>query len=241
MLNYVYDFNGDGWPDVLEISPHTPPHLYINPKRRRSPLGCITKWLTGFASEATQLLDVDGDGHPELVMAQGRGSNMQIAYAKPDWSDTTKPWTIHLVSEKGEYGPHGMGVGDVNGDGRMDILHSTGWWEQPPAGCTGLWKYHPVPDFGGGPGTTMERPFAGGAEMFVYDVNGDGVPDVVTSLGSHGYGLAWLEQKKDSTGASSWKRHLIMSNPYVSSGCEPGVGGDRQVRGLFRAPWRGVS
>ena len=59
----------------------------------------------------------------------------------------------------------------------------------------------------------MERPFAGGADMFVYDVNGDGLPDVITSLGSHGYGLAWFEQKKDSHGVISWKRHLIMNNP----------------------------
>lgn len=210
MLNYVYDFNGDGWPDVLEIS-LSAAHLYINPR------GEDRHWdvykVADLSSETTQLQDVDGDGRPELIMAQGRGANVQIGYAKPDWSDPTKPWTIHLISEKGEYGPHGMGVGDVNGDGRMDILHSTGWWEQPPAGTTGLWTYHPVPDFGGGPGTTMERPFAGGADMFVYDVNGDGLPDVVTSLGSHGYGLAWLEQKKDSQGVISWKRHLIMNNP----------------------------
>jgi hypothetical protein len=50
--------------------------------------------------------------------------------------------------------------------------------------------------------------------MFVYDVNGDGLPDVITSLGSHGWGLAWLEQKKDSQGVVSWTPHMIMGNPY---------------------------
>ena len=162
------------------------PLISTSIRAAKAAIGTYTKWLTLVLPKQLNFTDIDGDGRPELIMAQGRGANVQIGYAKPDWSDPTKPWTIHLVSEKGAWGPHGMGVGDVNGDGRMDILHSSGWWEQPPAGTTGLWKFHPVPEFGGGPGTAMERPFAGGAEMFVYDVNGDGLPDVITSLGSHG-------------------------------------------------------
>jgi hypothetical protein len=212
MLDYVYDFNGDGWPDVLEVSLNDA-YLYINPR------GEDRHWdgykVVDMTAETTVFQDVDGDGRPELITAQGRGANVQICYAKPDQSDPTKPWPVHPVSEKGDWGPHGMGVGDVNGDGRMDILHSSGWWEQPPAGTTGLWKFHAVPDWGGGAWTTMERSFAGGAQMFVYDVNGDGVPDVITSLGSHGYGLAWFEQKKDANGEISWTRHMIMNNPLA--------------------------
>ena len=34
-----------------------------------------------------------------------------------------------------------------------------------------------------------------GAEMAVYDVNGDGFNDVVSGLNAHGFGLAWFEQK----------------------------------------------
>jgi hypothetical protein len=30
-------------------------------------------------------------------------------------------------------GHHGIGVGDINGDGRMDIVNAYGWWEHPPA------------------------------------------------------------------------------------------------------------
>jgi hypothetical protein len=40
---------------------------------------------------------------------------------------------------------HGIGTGDINGDGRLDILNPLGWWEQPATLDTGtLWKYHPV-------------------------------------------------------------------------------------------------
>jgi hypothetical protein len=211
MLNYVYDFNGDGWPDVLQVSLNAA-YLYINPR------GEMRHWdsfkvIPGLSGETTQLTDIDGDGRPELIMSQGHGANVQICYAKPDWSDATKPWAIHPISEQGEWGPHGMGVGDVNGDGRPDVVTARGWWEQPLAGTDRLWKFHAVPEFGGGAGTGMERPFAGGADMFVYDVNGDGLPDVVTSLAAHAWGLAWFEQQRDRQGAISWKRHLVMGNP----------------------------
>jgi hypothetical protein len=45
--------------------------------------------------------------------------------------------------------------------------------------------------------------------MFVYDVNGDGRADVITSLAAHGPGLAWFEQLKDG----SFKWHTIMGDP----------------------------
>jgi hypothetical protein len=212
-LSYVYDFNGDGWPDVLMVmgfgpSPDFSGHLFINPQ------GGSCHWdnydvLPSITAETTQLVDIDGDGRPELVMSQ----DDQIGYAKADWSDSTKRWTFHAVSQKGDWAPHGFGVGDVNGDGRIDILQGGGWWEQPPKGTNGLWKFYPV-QFGSAP----EFFLRGGADMFLYDVNGDGLPDVITSLNAHGPGLAWYEQKRDGQRVISWKQHLIMGNPAESSG-----------------------
>lgn len=48
--------------------------------------------------------------------------------------------------------------------------------------------------------------------MYAYDVNGDGLNDVVTSLGAHAWGLAWYEQKRDGSGNISFERHMIMDN-----------------------------
>ena len=45
--------------------------------------------------------------------------------------------------------------------------------------------------------------------MGVYDVNGDGLNDVVTSLEAHGWGLAWYEQKRDKNSAISFVEHII--------------------------------
>ena len=48
--------------------------------------------------------------------------------------------------------------------------------------------------------------------MGVYDVNGDGLNDVVTALNAHGWGLAWFEQKRDKEGTISFVQHHIMGD-----------------------------
>src|SRR5262249_46698423 len=82
--------------------------------------------------------------------------------------------------------------------GRVDLIESEGWWEQPASLANNpVWTKHPFP-------------FANrGAQMLVYDVNGDGLNDVITSIDAHGYGLAWFEQVK-TNGEISFREHLIL-------------------------------
>ncbi len=196
----TYDFNNDGWPDVISSAFSTT--LFINPQgehRRWKSYQILPDLRQG---EITDLVDIDNDGIPELVYA-GNGS---IRYAKPQPGDPTQPWIEHQVSEDGYGLAHGIGTGDINGDGRMDILNAFGWWEQPDQIEEGkLWTYHSEKLGRYGRRATG----VGGSIMAVYDANGDGLNDVITNLNAHGFGFAWYEQHRDDDGNISFTEHMI--------------------------------
>ena len=176
--------------------PDKPGYWYENPK------GGTGLWprhelFNQVGNESPGFQDVTGDGKPELLCC-ARGC---IGYCEADWQHPELPWTFHPITPKGPYQKftHGLGCGDINGDGRVDIIEKDGWWEQPES-CAGdpVWKKHPFH-------------FAdAGAQMLVYDVNGDGLNDVITSLNAHGYGLAWYEQVR-TNGEITFRQHLILN------------------------------
>jgi len=208
-IPFAYDFTGDGWPDVLLVTGNVvgTVYLYVNPR------GESRHWdkhlvLERIGNEETLLQDIDGDGKPELIHASAGA----LAYSKPDPRNPLGPWVTTLTTEVGPWGNyagHGLGAGDINGDGGVDIVSSYGWWERPSSGAAEqLWKYHPW-QFGhwgqsqGGPG---------GAQIGIYDVNGDGLNDLVTALEGHGFGIAWFEQKRDAKGGITFMEHPIMGS-----------------------------
>lgn len=202
-LTYVYDFNGDKWDDILVYSwPGKEAAWYENPKGRSN--HWVKHRIVAEAdNESPTLGDMNGDGKPELICHTGG----RFGFFEADWARPEQPWKFIAISPEDKKAifryTHGYGFGDINGDGRPDILEKNGWWEQPiDYRAGGEWKFHRAPFAPEGKN--------GGAQMLVYDVTGDGLVDVITSWDAHGYGLAWYEQVR-TNGAISFRERVLMN------------------------------
>jgi hypothetical protein len=239
-LTYTYDFNGDGWSDIMAYSwPGKETWVFENPQNKKAEWTRHTIFdITD--GESPDFLDVNGDGKPEILAHSSSGkqpsTDGQLGYAEIDWANPLgkarfRPITPKTPDNDKKYFryTHGYGAGDVNGDGRTDILDKEGWREQPAdTKADSDWKFHPqlftsltpapvpvaakpVDDGSGTPPSLV--PARGGSFLLVYDVNGDKRNDVITGYDAHGYGFGWFEQNADG----SFKQHTLMSKTIEES------------------------
>ena len=195
-MNLAMDVDGDGLLDVVSCDWFSKRATwYQNPGKA----GGLWK---------EHLVEQNGNfetGYRWDLLATGRRDVIVPSVQRTVWyelglrPDGTRGFLTHVVSEK--LMEFGVGVGDINGDGRPDIIRPNAWFEAPADPRHGRWIEHPL-SLGAKDGKAAHTP-----EILVYDVNGDGLPDIITS-NAHGYGIFWYEQIRDGR-EIRWKQHTI--------------------------------
>lgn len=213
--NFAWDINADGWDDIIELGfPGEPFFWYENPQGKPESNDGHWKqhllWHSG-ANESPDFEDLDGDGKPELII--GSEPDKQLGYVPlPSPEKARSKWDFTAVNEPGDTGRngshrfyHGLGVGDVNGDGRKDVLIRHGWYEAPESRSRDVWKFHPYVLSKDGKGDSLPC-----ANIYALDLDLDGDQDLICSS-AHQYGVWWFENVGTAEGQSGpqFKYHLI--------------------------------
>jgi len=189
------DVDGDGYPDIVSVTWFAKKIAWWRNPGKASGLWKEAEINAGFNIEFALLADLDNDGKAQEILAQENGTGQS-------WYEVRNgAWIKHVVSDR-SYG-HGIGAGDINKDGRTDILTPRGWLEAPPDPRAGPWTFHAdwetINVTSGTPSRLLDLGF-----MHVADVNGDGRNDVIAAA-AHDYGVFWFEQGE----GGKWTRHVI--------------------------------
>lgn len=197
-LNYCMDINNDGWLDLIRFDqPGGVCVWYENPKNKNQ-LWQSHIILKTAGNESPAFVDVDKDGRKDIICNDIIAK--QVIWFKSPVAKNDTLWKRYIISSDSLRATHrythGLGWGDVNKDGRNDVIIKNGWWESPVDVTNSNWTFHDA-DFG-----------EDCANMFVLDVDEDGDQDIISSS-AHDYGIWWHEQKQDDKGNVLWVTHEI--------------------------------
>jgi hypothetical protein len=150
--------------------------------------------------ETTRAWDVDGDGRLEIVPNTPGGPLVAYKLIVDAEGRGTGQFSAHTLHHAPQ--GHGLGFGDIAGNGRGDFVLTNGWLEAPEDPWHGKWIFHEEFRLG-----------SASIPVLVEDVNGDGRNELIVGQ-AHDYGLDWYERTTNGGGPTVWKRHPI--DPFNS-------------------------
>lgn len=192
--NLVLDVNGDGHSDIVSANYRSQSIYWI---RHPDPsAGTDADWertvvATPGPMETARLADVDQDGQQDILPNGTKSAAWWSLQPGPE-----PEWQRHPLPE--ELAGHGIGIGDINGDGRADVVGHRGWAEAPEDRRRGRWIFHPLENL-------LQD---ASIPILVVDADGDGDNDLVWGR-AHQAGLYWLEQVAGNDAGGEWKQHVI--------------------------------
>ncbi len=156
-------------------------------------------------SETGRLVDIDGDGRLDVLP---NGTKSFAAWYEVVLTSTKEiGWKRHDLPS--ELIAHGIGAGDLNGDGRMDVVGPKGWAEGPEDPRNGRWLWH----------DEFQLAKDCGLPILVTDVDSDGDNDLIWSRG-HNIGLYWTEQVDEAQSSLEIAEGVAFNDallPYITS------------------------
>jgi hypothetical protein len=222
MCCWTDDINKDGWPDQISIGfPGKPCFWYDNPQGKPGRWKEHIAWHSA-CNETPTYADLFGTGQRVLVMGwqpKGKEDQGQMAWFTPG-KDPTQLWEMHPISEpsippemkdgkpvKGtgmeipgtQRFSHGLGLGDINLDGKLDVICTGGWWEQPATKNDSPWRFH------------FAKLGEACADMFAYDMDGDGKQDIL-STSAHKFGIWWHQQRTGGGAGPAYLKHDLFKD-----------------------------